>query len=139
MKPTPSKQGAVFGVGLALGGWLRLLAVVFTAVLMLRLLWSVELGRELLAKSLMTITGYLGTPFVLEASFFILGWVAVLTWNEHRRGREGPDWVQMNVEEPKSDGHSSAAPGQATRPSAPTQGAAADPQIGLNTQATDRP
>lgn len=78
--------------------WIGVAAMVLLAGTALRLIWSTELGRELLAKSFMTLTGYLATPFVLETSFFVLGWVLVLTWNEHRRRREGPEWVEMSLE-----------------------------------------
>lgn len=78
--------------------WGSILLGLFLTLLLLRLIWATELGRELLAKSFMTLAGYLGTPFVLEASFFMLGWVLVLTWNERRRKQDGPDWVEMEVQ-----------------------------------------
>jgi hypothetical protein len=61
-----------------------------------------ELGRELLAKSFMTIAGYLATPFILETSAAITGFILVLTYNEWRRSKEGPDWVEMEVKDEES-------------------------------------
>jgi hypothetical protein len=67
------------------------------------IVWQVsEIGRELLAKSFMTIAGYLATPFILETSAALFGLVAVLVYNEWRRGRDGPDWVEMEVKEDKA-------------------------------------
>lgn len=62
--------------------------------------WQVsEVGRELLAKSFMTIAGYLATPFILETSAALFGLVVVLVYNEWRRGKDGPDWVEMEIKE----------------------------------------
>ena len=58
--------------------------------------WQVsEVARELLAKSFFTIAGTLATPFILETSFAIGG--LVLVFNEWRRLKAGPDWVEMEV------------------------------------------
>lgn len=60
--------------------------------------WQVsEVARELLAKSFFTIAGTLATPFILETSFAIGGLVVVLVFNEWRRLKAGPDWVEMEV------------------------------------------
>ena len=66
-------------------------------------IWQVsDLGRELLAKSFMTIAGYLATPFILETSAALFGLVVVLVYNEWRRGRDGPDWVEMEIKDDKA-------------------------------------
>jgi hypothetical protein len=67
---------------------------------LLFLAWhSHETARELIAKSIMTLAGWLATPFVLESSTAILGLVIVLTYNEWRRRQDGPEWVEMEVKE----------------------------------------
>jgi hypothetical protein len=38
----------------------------------------------------------------LETSAALFGLVAVLVYNEWRRGRDGPDWVEMEVKEDKA-------------------------------------
>ena len=42
--------------------------------------------------------GFFTTPFVLEASLAIFGLLAVVTWNEWRRQREGDEWVYLPAE-----------------------------------------
>lgn len=58
---------------------------------------SNEIARELLAKSFMTLAGWLATPFILETSAAITGVIVVLTYNEWRRSKDGPEWVEMEV------------------------------------------
>lgn len=78
--------------------WPAVLAAAVPAAIVL--LWrSHETARELMAKSLMTLAGWLATPFVLESSAAITGLVIVLTYNEWRRRRDGPDWVEMEVDD----------------------------------------
>jgi hypothetical protein len=60
---------------------------------------SNEIARELLAKSFMTLAGWLATPFILETSAAITGVIVVLTYNEWRRSKEGPEWVEMEVKD----------------------------------------
>lgn len=82
-------------------GWALLMIVAVPASL--ALIWnSHETARELLAKSAMTIVGWLSTPFILESSAAIVGIVVVLTYNEWRSRNDGPEWVEMHVEEPTS-------------------------------------
>lgn len=84
----------------AKGWWITPLVVFFLFVTATIIVWQTsELGRELLAKSFMTIAGYLATPFILETSAAIFGLVMVLVYNEWRRGKDGPDWVEMEVKE----------------------------------------
>lgn len=60
--------------------------------------WQVsDTAKELLAKSFFTMAGTLATPFILETSFAIIGLVLVLVFNEWRRLKDGPDWVEMEV------------------------------------------
>lgn len=54
-------------------------------------------AKEILAKSFFTIAGTLASPFILETSIAIFGLIAVLTFNQWRRDKDGPDWVEMEV------------------------------------------
>jgi hypothetical protein len=60
---------------------------------------SSEVAQEIMAKALMTLVGTLSSPFILETSFACLGLILVLTFNEYRKHRDGPDWVLMEVDE----------------------------------------
>lgn len=63
-----------------------------------------EAAKEILAKSFFTIAGTLASPFILESSIAIFGLVAVLTYNQWRREKDGPEWVEMEVpDSPKID------------------------------------
>ena len=56
-----------------------------------------ETAREILAKSFFTIAGTLASPFILETSVALGGLTIVLVFNEYRRLKDGPDWVEMQV------------------------------------------
>ncbi len=56
-----------------------------------------ETAREILAKSFFTIAGTLASPFILETSVALVGLTIVLVFNEYRRLKDGPDWVEMEV------------------------------------------
>jgi hypothetical protein len=56
-----------------------------------------ETAREILAKSFFTIAGTLASPFILETSVALGGLTIVLVFNEYRRLKDGPDWVEMEV------------------------------------------
>jgi hypothetical protein len=58
---------------------------------------SSDEAKEILAKSFFTIAGTLASPFILETSIAIFGLIAVLTYNQWRRDKNGPDWVEMEV------------------------------------------
>jgi hypothetical protein len=58
---------------------------------------SSDEAKEILAKSFFTIAGTLASPFILETSIAIFGLIAVLTYNQWRRDKDGPDWVEMEV------------------------------------------
>ncbi len=73
--------------------------------------WQVsETAKEILAKSFFTIAGTLATPFILETSAALVGLVLVLAFNEWRRLKDGPDWVEMEVKtEAKKDHNEDSA------------------------------
>lgn len=73
--------------------------------------WQVsETAKEILAKAFFTIAGTLATPFILETSVAIGGLVLVLVFNEWRRLKNGPDWVEMEVKtEAKPDHNEDSA------------------------------
>ena len=78
--------------------WLMplLIAIVFVGSLITA--WQVsDVAKEMLAKSFFTIAGTLATPFILETSAALGGLVLVLVFNEWRRLKDGPDWVEMEV------------------------------------------
>ena len=84
----------------ARGWWIAPLVFVLFFIAAVVTIWQVSVeGREILAKSFMTIAGYLATPFVLETSVALFGLVAVLVFNEWRRAKDGPDYVEMMVED----------------------------------------
>ncbi|MES2599084.1 MAG: hypothetical protein V4662_27395 [Verrucomicrobiota bacterium] len=84
----------------ARGWWIAPLIFAICFIAAIVTVWNVsEDGREMLAKSFMTIAGYLGTPFVLETSTALFGLVVVLVFNEWRRAKDGPDYVEMMVED----------------------------------------
>jgi hypothetical protein len=56
-----------------------------------------ETAQEILAKSFFTIAGTLASPFILETSVALGGLTIVLVFNEWRRLKDGPDWVEMEV------------------------------------------
>lgn len=86
----------------ARGWWITPLICAILFVAGIAVVWQTsEIGQELLAKSFQTIAGYLATPFILETSFALLGLVIVLVYNEYRRAKDGPDYVEMMVEDEK--------------------------------------
>ena len=86
----------------AKGWWIGPLIFGLLFLAGLAVVWQVsETGRELLAKSFMTLAGYLATPFVLEITAALTGLIIVLVYNEWRRSKDGPDWVVMEVKEEK--------------------------------------
>jgi hypothetical protein len=52
-------------------------------------------AREVLAKATFNIIGALGTPFILEATFAILGLFALLVYNHYKLQKEGDGWVYL--------------------------------------------
>jgi hypothetical protein len=56
-----------------------------------------EEAREVIFTAIGYILGTLNTPFILEASFFLLGILIVLTVNNLRLEREGDGWVEMEI------------------------------------------
>lgn len=84
----------------ARGWWITPLICAILFVTAVAIVWRTsEIGQELLAKSFMTIAGYLATPFILETSVALTGLVIVLVFNEYRRAKDGPDYVEMMVED----------------------------------------
>jgi hypothetical protein len=87
----------------AKGWWITPVLCLLVFIVGVTVVWQVsEIGRELLAKSFMTIAGYLATPFILETSAALFGLVVVLVYNEWRRGKDGPDWVEMEITDDKA-------------------------------------
>jgi hypothetical protein len=82
------------------GWWIAPLIFLVLFITGVGVAWkSNEIARELLAKSFMTLAGWLATPFILETSAAITGVIVVLTYNEWRRSKEGPEWVEMEVKD----------------------------------------
>lgn len=102
----------------ARGWWITPLICAILFVAGIAVVWQTsEIGQELLAKSFMTIAGYLATPFILETSAALLGLVVVLVFNEYRRAKDGPDYVEMMVEDEKpATGVEKRAPSEVTSP-----------------------
>lgn len=78
--------------------WLMPLLIAILFIGGITTAWIVDdTAKEILAKSFFTIFGTLATPFVLETSAALGGLVLVLVFNEWRRLKDGPDWVEMEV------------------------------------------
>jgi O-antigen ligase len=78
--------------------WLMPLVIAIVMIVSMVAAWNYdETAREILAKSFFTIAGTLASPFILETSIALGGLTIVLVFNEWRRLKDGPDWVEMEV------------------------------------------
>ncbi|MCX6855818.1 MAG: hypothetical protein NTV80_13035 [Verrucomicrobia bacterium] len=78
--------------------WLMPLVIAVVMIVGMVAAWNYdETAREILAKSFFTIAGTLASPFILETSIALGGLTIVLVFNEWRRLKDGPDWVEMEV------------------------------------------
>lgn len=64
-------------------------------------LWTSAEAQQVAVEAIFLIFTVFTTPFVLESSVAILGLIAVITYNQWRMSKDGPDWVEMEV--PVSD------------------------------------
>ena len=86
--------------------WVTPLLFLMTIVGCATTAWNYdETAREILAKSFFTIAGTLATPFILETSVALGGLTIVLVFNEYRRLKDGPDWVEMEVKTQDPQSH----------------------------------
>lgn len=60
-------------------------------------LWYSPEARESAWQAFVLIFTFFTTPFILETSVAILGFIAVLSWNHWRMTKEGDGWVEMEV------------------------------------------
>jgi hypothetical protein len=93
--------------------WLMPLVIAIVMIVSMVAAWNYdETAREILAKSFFTIAGTLASPFILETSIALGGLTIVLVFNEWRRLKDGPDWVEMEV---KTDDTATKESGAANR------------------------
>lgn len=85
--------------------WLGPLAIsliVLTGIGML--LSRSEEAREVAGSAMLSFFTFFMTPFVLESTVALLGLVALLSYNQWRREKDGDDWVEMEVpDQPAAD------------------------------------
>lgn len=60
-----------------------------------------ETAREVVLEGIGYLFAFFTTPFVLEASLFIVGLGIVMIINGLRMERDGDDWVEMEVKDDK--------------------------------------
>jgi len=80
---------------LLVGG--AILCVVAVMVISLLLFWRDIPG--LLGESVGKVVGIMSTPFFMEASFVILGFLIVVSLNIWRRHKEGDEFVTIEVKD----------------------------------------
>lgn len=56
-----------------------------------------EDAREVAGEAVWNLFRFFTTPFILELSVAIMGLLAVTTYNQWRRSKDGPEWVEMEV------------------------------------------
>jgi hypothetical protein len=56
-----------------------------------------EDAREVAGEAVWDLFRFFTTPFILELSVAIMGLLAVTTYNQWRRSKDGPEWVEMEV------------------------------------------
>lgn len=84
--------------------WLSPLLFTLFLAAVLGVVWQQsEIAREVLSKAVMNIVGTMATPFVLEGTLAILGFVIVITINQRRLQKEGDGWVYLAVTEPDAE------------------------------------
>ena len=72
---------------------------IFLAALagLLFLLSKSDDARDVIGTATLTFFTFLTTPFIMESSIALLGLVALLTYNQWRLQKDGPEWVEMEV------------------------------------------
>jgi len=78
-----------------------ILLVVMLGFVMLLLSWRKIPG--LLGETVGKMVGIMSTPFFMEASFVILGFLIVVTLNTWRRHKEGDEFVSIETEGEPAD------------------------------------
>jgi hypothetical protein len=61
-------------------------------------------AREVAGEAVWNLFRFFTTPFILETTVAIFGLLVVTTYNQWRRSKDGPEWVEMEVpDKPKDD------------------------------------
>lgn len=81
------------GKQLAVGG--VIIVSLMTSVICLLVFWRFIPGW--VGESVGKLAGLLSTPFILEASFFVMGLGIVVLLNSWRRKKDGNDFVEFDV------------------------------------------
>jgi hypothetical protein len=85
-----------------------LVTLVATTVIIAVLKYSAD-AREVAGEAVWNLFRFFTTPFVLEFSLAIVGLLAVTSYNEWRRNKDGPEWVELEVPNPRSPNEESPA------------------------------
>jgi lipopolysaccharide export LptBFGC system permease protein LptF len=56
-----------------------------------------EEAREVAGEGFWNVFRFFTTPFILELSVAVMGLLSVMTYNQWKRSKEGPEWVEMEV------------------------------------------
>lgn len=83
------------GKQVAIGG--AIIFALMAAVICLLTFWRYIPGW--VGESLGIVAGLISSPFVLEASFFVMGIGIVILLNSWRRKKEGDDFVEFNEQD----------------------------------------
>lgn len=113
--------------------WLTPLLFTLFLTAALGVVWqSSEVAREVLSKAVMNIVGTMATPFVLEGTIAIVGFVIVITLNQRRLQKEGDGWVYLAVTEPDAESLQQGAETPAGRLDGVVMAAPPAPETDLN-------
>lgn len=71
------------------------IVIFFCAIILL--LKNNATAREVTSQGLAVIFGFFTTPFILESTVAVIGFVILLQWNEWHRRNDRDEWVEMHV------------------------------------------
>lgn len=60
-------------------------------------------AHEVIGQAFWSLFGFFTTPFILESTVAVIGFLIVITWNQWRRDQETDEWVEMEVPASKDD------------------------------------
>ncbi|MBL9143599.1 MAG: hypothetical protein JNM99_07925 [Verrucomicrobiaceae bacterium] len=70
--------------------------LVFLGAVVGVLCFSTE-AREVAGEAFWNIFRFFTTPFILELSVAVMGLLIVMTYNQWKRSKDAPEWVEMEV------------------------------------------
>lgn len=90
-QPTEENRGKQIAVGGVI------IFLLMASVICLLVFWRYIPGW--VGESVGRVAGLLSTPFILEASFFVMGLGIVVLLNSWRRKKDGDDFVEFDAQE----------------------------------------